>query len=869
MEIPGYRVGEKLGSGGMASVYRAVQLSLDRPVALKIMRDKLALTADYTKRFLREARAVARLHHRNIVAVYDVGVVGDRHFYSMRLLEGGDLLTRSRDPNADPKQLLDALIAVADALHFAHESGLIHRDVKPHNILFDEEGVAYLADFGLVRDVNTTSALTAAGLSLGTSIYMSPEQITGRSVSPKCDIYGLGVTAYEVIVGKPPYSGETSLAIAYQHVNQPLPDLPEELDSWRRFFERAMAKDPEDRYESAAVAGDALRAIRAERYGPDEESEGVAGLSGAEETLVIDAERVKSASAAYASNATKAEQPASTSGEFGERLTRGWSTLVDRVAALPQPWLLGGGAALLALLIIILAWPSNPETGSTTPVAEVSPDAGDRSDLDDEPQDDASVSSPDAESPASAATEVEAEPAESDTTSAMDLEQSETEAGAIAQRPEDALVELDFPKRIEVDSEPEAEAEAAASTDDAPDNADPSVAEEADAEPGQRFEGVDTADLLAQAQTDIEQNRLTSPEENNAFDKLAAVLEREPDNADAQAMIEAIVLRYVGMSEVELGKPRSEANFALVRLYLDRADAVSPGDERVSRLQQQLARMAGRVSTRPGAEFRDPLSDGGEGPEMVVVRGGRHVLDTDDFVSAVNAQTPFAIAVAEVSLREFAAFVDASGYRAPGRDERSCRTSGSLFAKRVSWRDPGFRQFANGPIVCVDALAAQAYAEWLSEQTGATYRLPSEAEWLVAANGLTGALGSPDAVCDYGNVADRSFAATNGESPDMFACDDNLVHPVTEGVFRRSPAGAKNMVGNVSEWLADCWNDSVERHPGTTDSLLEGDCRRRVVRGSNWRSDTRTDPVHDRTSEKADVARYTIGFRVVRELSSP
>lgn len=245
----------------MASVYRAVQLSLNRMVALKLMREDLSRTPDYTRRFLIEARSVAQLQHRHIISIYDVGTAKDIHFYSMQLLEGGNLLERIHDGSLNRKEIVQALVAVCDALQYSHERGFIHRDVKPANILFDSHNEPYLTDFGLVRDLNTTSALTAAGHSLGTSLYMSPEQITGQSVSPKCDLYGLGVTAYEAIIGTTPYQGESSIAVAYQHVNEPVPKLSKGLAPWQSFFNRAMAKEPENRFDNATEMAAALREL--------------------------------------------------------------------------------------------------------------------------------------------------------------------------------------------------------------------------------------------------------------------------------------------------------------------------------------------------------------------------------------------------------------------------------------------------------------------------------------------------------------------------------------------------------------------------------------------------------------------------------
>ncbi|MCB1636059.1 MAG: serine/threonine protein kinase, partial [Xanthomonadales bacterium] len=249
--IPGYTIERELGSGGMAKVYLAIQHSLERKVALKVMSPILAADESFSKRFLREARTIAGLTHPNIVAIYEVGVTVDNlHFFAMQHLPGGDFASRMRE-GVSEAELRRVLGGIGRALGFAHERGFVHRDVTPANILFDPTGNPVLTDFGIARAVGGSTRITHTGVSIGTSIYMSPEQARGAEVDARSDLYSLGVLAYEALTGDVPYKGADSFAVAYAHVFEPIPRLPTERGNWQGLIDKALAKDPRDRYGSA------------------------------------------------------------------------------------------------------------------------------------------------------------------------------------------------------------------------------------------------------------------------------------------------------------------------------------------------------------------------------------------------------------------------------------------------------------------------------------------------------------------------------------------------------------------------------------------------------------------------------------------
>ncbi|MGD9584921.1 MAG: protein kinase [Lysobacterales bacterium] len=263
IQIPGYLIKREIGIGGMAKVYLAVQTSLEREVALKVMNPAMVSDPSFSRRFTQEARTLASLAHPNIVAVYDVGITEEKlHYFSMQHLPNGDFLKRIR--NGVPEaEVVRVLSGVARALGFAHQRGIVHRDVAPGNVLFDPNDNPVLTDFGIARAVTKTSRITNAGVSVGTSHYMSPEQARGSDVDGRSDVYSLGALAFEALTGNPPYDGEDGFAIAYAHVFEPVPTLPEHRRHWQPLIDRAMAKDPAERFQGTEEFLAALTRITA------------------------------------------------------------------------------------------------------------------------------------------------------------------------------------------------------------------------------------------------------------------------------------------------------------------------------------------------------------------------------------------------------------------------------------------------------------------------------------------------------------------------------------------------------------------------------------------------------------------------------
>ena len=255
-----YRIIALLGRGGMADVYRAEDERLGREVALKAVPPEFARDPERIERFEREVRAAARLSHPNIVTVFEFGHGEGQHFYTMALMPGGDLKARIRaNPEGMPPAEARAVaVAVARALDYAHQQGLVHRDVKPENILFWQDGTPQLTDFGIARAMESGTRMTATGMSIGSPHYMSPEQAQGLEVDGRSDLYSLGVVLYEMLTGRLPFEAGNTLAVALAHLNEPAPELPWELGEWQPVVDRLLAKSPDDRYGSAGELALAL-----------------------------------------------------------------------------------------------------------------------------------------------------------------------------------------------------------------------------------------------------------------------------------------------------------------------------------------------------------------------------------------------------------------------------------------------------------------------------------------------------------------------------------------------------------------------------------------------------------------------------------
>ncbi len=279
-----YQITALLGRGGMATVYRARQTSIDRDVAVKVIKPDLIESEEFKVRFNREAKVIAALSHPHILKVFDYGQHGDVVYLVMELLSGGSLADLLRGgARLEPAEVARLLDQIASALDYAHRRGIVHRDLKPQNVLLDEERNALLTDFGIAKLLSETTALTQSGIAMGTPAYMSPEQWRGQSVDGRADVYALGAMLYEMLAGRVPFMGDTPYSMMHMHIFEALPNIrtarPELPEAVQSVLSVSMAKDRELRFNTAGEMANAFKLALAGVAVPPRTSEPAADVT--------------------------------------------------------------------------------------------------------------------------------------------------------------------------------------------------------------------------------------------------------------------------------------------------------------------------------------------------------------------------------------------------------------------------------------------------------------------------------------------------------------------------------------------------------------------------------------------------------------
>jgi len=858
IEIPGYVVKREISTTSSATVLLAEQTSLDREVALKILAPSLASDKAHADRFLQVARTLASFSHPNIVAVYDVGVAsGETPYFSMQFLSGGDFFARAQR-GIDEPDLTETVASIARALGYVHQRGLIHRAVTPQNVLYDGYNTPILIDFGVAPAATQESYVTSAGFAVDAGRYMSPEQARGGELTARSDIYSLGALCFIGLTGRPPYDGADGFAVAYAHVFEPIPRLPANRAHWQALIDRALAKDPKDRYADVDEFLEALTRIGTEQA-PEPAAPAATAAAVADAPLVTAAADVpvpaeptpapaqpaptREPAVTVAAVRTPKPEPRVSALKPPAKPTGAATAATDK-AGWMRAWplfVVVGGVALIAAALLI------PRGESTKAVSEPQPTAVELPATSTAPG-----ASPDSSTAAAAGPS---------TTSGIDQPSVPAETTAPVQP--DAGAPL-----------PDAGTAAGSETISTLDTLEAATAPTV----------VDPLnEAIRLGRIDLAGQRLTSPPGSNALERFQFALKLEPKSRSAKQGIVDVAKKYMDLADrnppdkaagiagliaygqmldraADVAKLLPEGADVLKELATRRRKAVEPliaqakadadawnkaGAKSVyeQALQIDPDNTAARdglkfVATigEPGFVFRDKLADGAQAPPLVVLPGA----------SLAMARHP-------VTRAEFRRFWDSAGRSAFAGKEPTCRDRESIFrsSKKRSWENPDVTQDDTHPVVCVSWPQAAAYAQWLAKQTGKRYRLPSAAE----VNQL--ASRAPRADCATTNLADaafnRQFAASDGS-----ACDDGFA--ATSPVEHFAPVeGVYDVDGNVREWVGACGNGAV--------ATAGSSCRDFRVAGRSWLSAAKESVTFSDTYA-GDVSLNTVGFRVARDMAN-
>jgi serine/threonine-protein kinase PpkA len=707
--IPGYRLISQLGRGGMAVVYLAVQESLDRQVAIKIMRPSSTLDEAQALRFENEARVIAKLEHPGIVGIHEVGRTLDGDlYYVMPYLANGDL--GERDYRNDEDGLIALLRVLLDALDYAHARGIVHRDVKAENVLFDNADRPQLADFGIALSRRSGEPrVTSDGFALGSSAHMSPEQARGGPVDGRADLYSLGVLTYELLTGELPFRCADALGLALMHAQDPVPRLPVDKAHWQAFIDRALAKRPEQRHRSAQAMLRALDRVE-QRLHP---------------------------------------QPFWHARPVMRAWRRPLLLIVFGIALVVVP-----GMVFAPLL-------APPAVESTIEATPAPPDADPAA---------AAAAAADAGRDASAG----AAAAKAAFNEALERARGQLAAGQLL-APAGANAAQTYLDLLTAD----------------PDN-------------GEAKAGLET--VLAALGVPIAE-RVRSGDLDGARERYrqAALLADQARLRDAPAF-QALALqaRQAMLARAEAEVRAYERARALA--WLELAREAGAGGDRWDALQRRAGALL-----QPGATARD--------------RGGPALAFVPRRAGASTLPAPLLMMREEVGRADYARFAEATGRKAT-----RCRSrlSPLRLLDRRDWRDPGFAQGQGEPVVCISAEDAEAYAGWLSAQTGKRYRLPTRAEWRHAWQA------APPPPC-----AGSACAARRGTA--------------AAGSLAATALGLHDLAGNAAEWTADC--------AGANGAV----CERRVVAGTSWR-DAQGAAEPPLRELAPDRGYDDVGFRLVRDL---
>ncbi len=787
----------------MSSVYLAIQISVGRVVALKVMNPQFNSDPGFSERFQREANIVGQLSHPNIVSIYDIGRHEDLNYIAMDYLPNGSVHDRMQK-GISAEEALRVAREVASALDHAHEKGYVHRDIKPENILFRADNSAVLSDFGVARSIAINSRMTQVGTVVGTPHYMSPEQTKGKQVDGRSDLYSLGIVLYEMLTGIVPYQGDEAVTIALKHLSAPIPKLPMQYLAYQKIIDKLLAKDPDQRFQRGRdllFALEELEKLKSAGSTPT--------LTHPSDLTVINLlHALASASLAslrwrwnkirnlrfnrergfYFREPTRATEiffndMHRSEKDTGQReqLTTQVSTSAQSMPTTPGKFILIGGLGMLAVIAIFFF---QHKASLDKPIAE-------------------SLSASAASSAADTSPAKAVEPAaaehqnETDQTSLSTTSLSATNLSA---------TNLSATNKDQIATQDQNSAAESVANTDAGTN----------------------SEAAAQNNSPLAVEQLPP---SYSFSVTA-------DPSDARIRILNIRDRYQDGIALEPGRYHIEVSRVGYQTY----------DNWVLIQDQDLQlKIKLNPSLKPGTEITSPLTASikSEAPEMISIPAGSFYMgdkndDTAMPVHKVNIPRAFAISKFEITFADYDIFAQATNRHLPddnrwGRDDR--------------------------PVINVSFNDAVAYSEWLSKTTGRKYRLPTEAEWEYVARAKT-----LTAYWWGDNVKDAAGRANcrRGCASKFAGLFGAKTAPV--GSYPANGFGVFDTAGNVAEWVQDCYADNYATAPNNGQAYQIAKCDTRVIRGGSAKSSAADLASYKRSHEPPETYNEHLGFRVVMEL---
>lgn len=733
LNIPDHTILDKIGEGGMSAVYLGRQISLQRKVAIKVLKKLVMEDKSLAERFVDEAKTVASLDHPHIISIYEAKKLssGLAYFTMPYLTHGdfGEIICTNSD------HLVELLTQICDGLAHAHKHGVIHRDLKPENILFDQFGRIKIADFGIAISKNAKRKTKETQL-LGSAHYMSPEQIQSREIDRQSDIYSLGCIIYEKLTGDHVFQAGNDFSILMSHINKPVPELPDALQEWQPIIDKCLAKDPDDRYSTVESLKDALLAIKYIKTAPSEPSE-------------------------------PAPQQINNKPAFF------WPAIA--------------AVSLLFVMVIALFLFNKEPAEVQQPI------------------------------------------------------QAEEQAVAVTIAKEQNTEPLDLQISIVDDSN------AAEELIDLTGNLD-----------NETLNQMSIEVKLEEAQSLLRSYRLTKPKGENAADKFQSILLEQPNNQIAQNGLNQVGSYYFNLIERKI----EEQDFAEATKHITSlAEYIKEYNIDRSLFSEPVSKImteTNKLVTQAVANRRfNAMADNYLGMSKLLLpeddtlqqlqtayqsipRTGQLFKDQlgHDFVYFAVNDSPFndlLVGTHEVTVEQFARF---AGERFT--DEKCHHFDKRVFFKKT-WLKPPFDQTNQHPVICINAEQAQAYAAWLSNQTGANYRLPTQQEFIYLNQQI-----SQQNNCQSANLAGQEVSKEKKATEQKLNCNDGQLFtaPVSsfDATFKLS-----DLNGNVSEWIENCANQ-------TTCAI-----------GNSWRSgiNSKNTEVH---SESASLTYSHIGFRLIKTL---